>query len=227
MSFVALEKARSPYFCKLVGKARCTPLFYRQQYVARCGATNEPKGGVMNKTVLAIAAGLMASTSAAQAGGLLPRLQPVTVVVTGLTMPAASGLAGSVQPKEGEPRFGLPAFPALTLPELPDISVPVLPLGQYYWVHDWVDYTVNWYSRDAISWATRHAPVAAWDELDIVLGMAGAGDIGGASSRMASFSTKVPAPPQPQLPWELGLNPTYHATWDATVGAVFGPPHAH
>lgn len=180
----------------------------------------------MKKTILAIAAGLLASTTAAQAGGLLPRLQPVTAAVTGLTTPALAGLSTPMQAKEGEPRFGLPAFPDLPVPELPDISVPVVPLGQYYWVHDWVDYTVNWYSRDAINWATDYAPTAAWDELDIVLGMAGAGDIGGAGNRMAGYVKKIPAPPQPVIPSELGLTPTFNTAWNATIGATFGEQYA-
>ncbi|WP_281784696.1 hypothetical protein [Sinimarinibacterium flocculans] len=181
----------------------------------------------MNKTVLAIAAGLMACATSVQAQGLLPRLQPTVAKITGLAAaPALAGLPGQVQPKEGEPRFGLPALPQLNVPELPYVPIPGIPSDQLYWLGHWLDYTVNDYSRFATIWATDFAVPAAWDELDIVLGMAGAGDIGGAGNRMAGYVKKIPAPPQPVIPSELGLGAAYNNTWNATIGAVFGEPYA-
>jgi hypothetical protein len=183
----------------------------------------------MKKTIFATAACLMASSTVTHAGSLLPRLQPlVQATVSGLAAPASAASPGLVQGKEGEPRFGLPSFPDLALSEqLPYIEVPGVPSDQLYWVGHWIDDTVNWDSRRLVDWSTNHAPSAAWDELDIVLGMVGAGDLGGAGNRMAGFVTKVPAPPQPQLPWELGLTPTYDAAWSATIGATFGPPYGY
>ena len=184
----------------------------------------------MNKTVLAIAAGLMACATSVQAQGLLPRLQPTVAKVTGLAAaPTLAGLPGQVQPKEGEPRFGLPALPQLNVPELPYIPIPGIPSDQLYWVGYWLDDTVNWYTPLAIRWATRWAPNAAWDELDIVLGMAGAGDIGGAGNRMAGYVKKIPAPPQPVIPAELGLGAAYNNTWNAVAlqNNALCPPGYH
>ncbi|WP_370309660.1 hypothetical protein [Sinimarinibacterium flocculans] len=174
----------------------------------------------MNKTVLAIAAGLMACATSVQAQGLLPRLQPTVAKVTGLAAaPTLAGLPGQVQPKEGEPRFGLPALPTLNVPDLPQVPIPSMPTDELYQIALILDESVNWYPRYVGTWVEYAVP-AAWDELDIVLGTAGTGDLGGAGNRILSAGTKIPSPPKPVMP-SIGL---VDAAWDATIGTVFGEP---
>lgn len=159
-----------------------------------------------------IAAALLVGGSAAHAGGLLPaKLQPVVAGITGLATPV---LAAAPLPALQPALAGLTASPLTTpaaLPELPG-------LGDAYWL----DHMTTIYPGRVNTWLSGHALPYATAEVSAIGELAVAGDLTGATNRIAGVLGGSPPPPRPVMPNEL--QPTFDGVWNGTVGVLFGPP---
>jgi hypothetical protein len=165
----------------------------------------------MKRTIFAIAAGLMASATAAQAGPLLPKLQAGVAQLGGAAtagVGSAIALPTAVLTGNGAP---VGAGSTKVLPELSVAALPGLETVSPEAEGDWLDYNLNHWPTELTTWASMQATYAEYGA-GLVVDRAAQGPV-------ADPSCEICTPQSPYADYArdlLGLG-------NGTLGLVVGP----